>query len=374
MENKKQQYADFQYTEDLLQSLTEDNDLIDNWYRAREYVGVNLMDRMCRMNAKGKFTKPLHIVTEGTSPLMCAIIREIILRAHYYDFDEETGDNASLITAHCKNEEKAKETLLNTPFLGNYLRYCWGTDGVEPLKFLDVFVEVKNEIGEDSNAIVLTDEDVNDFFNNRDIAHVIDTRRAYYANQAYNLGQELDNLPDINPTDVIMYEIPMTAFENKSINNDNEKKWNEAGVKDKLSNVFCTDTFDMRIKMLMRAALKTDCDKNVMKLNPTELKKLTREVENNILALSKCEHSRWIAEKLILDFRPWTSENHYEYSRMFDKSKKDYRKNLKNKNVHYDICSYRDICRRDPASRKYDTFLVLLMLNIDKMVNLSHKF
>lgn len=370
MKKNKQQDIDQQnLEEDLLQSLTDNHDVVDNWYRAREYVTKNLTEKMCRINAKGQFTPPLHIVVESTSPLMCAVIREIILIAHYYDFDEKTGKNVSRITVHCENVGKAKETLLNTPFLGNYLRYCWGVDVVEPMKFLDVFVEVENEneIGVDSNAILLTDEDVNGFLNNRNIAHVIDTRRAQYANQAYGIGSVLNNLPDINPTDVTMYEIPITSFETKILKGNDAKKWNELKIKDKLSNVFCVDTFDIRIEMLMRAAFK-EKRKDISQLNRDDLQSLTREVEKNILALSKCEHSRWVAEKLILGFKPWTSEHHYEFSRKFDNEKKDYRNNLKNEEIHYDLCSYQDLCRRNPASRKYDTFLILSMLYIDKTV------
>lgn len=370
MKKNKQQDIDQQYLEeDLLRPLTGNHDVVDNWYRAREYVTKNLTEKMCRINAQGQFTPPLHIVVEGTSPLMCAVIREIILRAHYYDFDEKTEKNVSRITVHCENVGKAEETLLNTPFLGNYLRYCWGVDVVEPMKFLDVFVEVENEneIGVDSNAILLTDEDVNGFLNNRNIAHVIDTRRAQYANQAYGIGSVLNNLPDINPTDVTMYEIPLTSFETKILKGNDAKKWNELKIKDKLSNVFCVDTFDIRIEMLMRAAFKGK-RKDISQLNRDDFQSLTREVEKNILALSKCEHSRWVAEKLILGFKPWTSEHHYEFSRKFDNEKKDYRNNLKNEEIHYDLCSYRDLCRRNPASRKYDTFLILSMLYIDKTV------
>lgn len=354
--------------EDLLHQLTGDKNVIDNWYCAREYVSVKLMDKMCRMDASGKFLAPLHVVAEGTSPLMCAVIREIILRAHYYDFDEDNPLNASCIIVLCSDEKKGKETLLNTPFLGNYLRYSWGVEGVEPLYFLDVRVDIRTQVDEDKNAIVLTENELSDFCNNRVISHAVDVRRAQYASQAYRMGQVLDNLPDINSTDVFMYEIPLRAFEAKSFDEDDSKKWSTMEVEEKLSNVFCVDTFDIRIKMLKRAASIAKEDRDVSLLNNNEIKSLTCEVEKNILGLSKCEHLRWVTEKLILGFEPWSFKNHYEYSLIFDKTKKKYRTTLKNMKRHYNICSYRDLCRRDPASRKYDTFLVLAMLHIDKRV------
>lgn len=361
MENKEQQYM-----EDLLHQLTDDGLVVDNWYRAREFVGKSLVEKMCRMNVKGEFTQPLHVVVEGTSPLMCAVIREIILRAHYYDFNEETGENATLITILCDNVETTKEILLGTPFLGDYLRYCWGVDGRERLDYLDVLVEVKNEVADDKNAVVLTDEELDAFSDGGNVAHTIDTKRARSTNQAYDMGKVLDNLPDINSADVKMYNIPRTDFEAKLLSENVGKKWEDADVMDKLSNVFCVDTFDLRIKMLERSAFETEEYKDITLLSKKDFETLTCKVEENILALSKCEHSRWVAEKLLLGFKPWSPEDHYKYSRMFGKEKKDYRGRKKSEGFHYDICSYRDLCRCDPGNRKYDTFLVLSMLNIDK--------
>lgn len=367
-----------QHEEDLLQQLTDDSEVVDNWYRAREYVGVYLKEKMCRVNAKGEFAEPLHVIVKGASPLMCAAIREIILRAHYYDFDEdakeETCKKTSVITVSCDDEEKTRRTLLETPFLDNYLRYCWGVDGVEKLNYLDVRVDVETNVKCDKNAIVLTDEDLNAFFSERNISHTIDTRRAQYANQAYNMGQVIGNLPDINSTDVRMYEIPMTVFDAKSFCQDVAEKWGKiTEINKKISNVFCTDAFDLRIEMLMRTAFEESAKgKDFLRLDKKELKLLTRKIEENILELSKCEHSRWMAEKLLLGFKPWTSENHYEYSRLFGKEKKAYRDSLKKKDIHYDICSYRDLCRRDPGNRKYDTFLVLSMLKIDENSDLFY--
>lgn len=366
MKNKEQQNLEPQYQEDLLSTLTEDRDVVGSWYRAREFAEEKLVEKLCRMNVQGKFTDSLHIIVEGTSPLMCAVIREIILRAHYYDFNEETRENASLITVHCDNEETTKNILLSTPFLGDYLRYCWGADGKESLYFLDVLVEVRTEIDEDKNAVVLTDEDLDAFCDGRNVAHTIDTKRARLANQAYNMGRVLDNLPDINSADVKMYNIPRTDFEAKLLSENVGKKWEDADVMDKLSNVFCVDTFDLRIKMLERSAFETEEYKDITLLSKKDFETLTCKVEENILALSKCEHSRWVAEKLLLGFKPWSPEDHYKYSRMFGKEKKDYRGRKKSEGFHYDICSYRDLCRCDPGNRKYDTFLVLSMLNIDK--------
>lgn len=315
---------------------------IDNWYKARAYAQQNLQDILCRIKKSGT----LKITVNSVSPLMCAIIREIILRAHYTDFVEPKNGypkyNQTVITVLCdKNQIKATEDRLrNTPFLGNYINYAWELRKNPEQDYLDVDIEVVERTLEQTADI--SDEMVNDI----SYSKVIDIRKAIEANSIYCIGNDLYNLPDICPEDVEMYEIPLRVFESNTFIKDKNNDWNNLHIKHKLSNVFCTDIFPQRIKSI----------------NIKEGQTIMEAVKSQILELSRSEHSRWVAEKLILGFKPWTAQHHYEYSQLFDKDKKEYSIRLKNNDYHLDICSYNNLCRIDPQNRKYDTFLILSCL------------
>lgn len=321
---------------------------IDDWYFARAFVSSDIMkDKMCRVDDNGNMTDALNITLEGTSPRMCAVLRELILRAHYADFNEQNGNNASTITLLYNGSiNEANKTLLFTPFLANYLHYVW----VQQLDFLDIKILLKEK--KDDSKIDVTEKELDSFSVTKN--NTIDTTRAEHANQIYCLGDDLYNLPAIDTLNVEMYELPLRVFETESYKYNREKDWEHNSIKDKLSNVFCTDTFDLRKEMLER----------ILKNKNTQEKTLTQLVRKNILALSKCEHSRWIAEKLIMGFRPWTPLEHYQYDRLFGDDKKQFYKTLKKNEAHYNLCSYRDLARREPQNMKFDTFLVLVMLDI----------
>ena len=326
----------------------EKRDFIDDWYFAREYVSsADMMERMCRVNLKGEITDPLEIVLEGISSKMRAVLRELILRAHYMDFNEEDKKNISeIIILYEGDEKKARKVLLQTPFLGNYLHYIWE----QSLDFLDIKVVLKSK--KENNEKVITEQMLDEFHYTK--KNVIDTRNAEYANSIYCLGSDLHNLPAIDTVNAEMYELPLHVFEMKNYTHNPEKAWGKSEIKDKLSNVFCTDVFALR-KMMLERGLKNE---------NAGAKTLEESVRKNILAISKTEHSRWVAEKLIMGFRPWTPQEHYEYDRKFGDEKKQFYKGLKSNGVHYNICSYRDLARLEPQNMKYDTFLVLVMLEI----------
>ena len=83
-------------------------------------------------------------------------------------------------------------------------------------------------------------------------------------------------------------------------------------------------------------------------------------------AMAKCEHARWNVEKLILGFSTLTPEELYEDNRRFGSSRNSYRKELKKKAHHIDLCSYHHLQRINPADMKYDCFLMLAMVRILK--------
>lgn len=328
---------------------------IDDWYFARAFVTSSaMMAMMCRVNEKGTITAPLSLTLEGTSSRMCAVLRELILRAHYMDFDERSGANASTITILYEGrEDDTRKALLRTPFLGNYLHYLWE----ESLDYLDIRVLlVRRTHGRKADV---TEEMLGEF--TVDYARYIDTCMAEYANRIYCLGSDLYNLPAIDTANAGMYELPLQVFETDNYEYNRDKNWENNSIKDKLSNVFCTDTFLLREMMLRRG----------MHREGVREKSLVESVKKNILPLSRSEHSRWVAEKLIMGFRPWTSQEHYHYDRLFGDAKQHYYSTLKKAEAHYNICSYQDLSRLEPQNMRYDTFLILTMLAIIKKTGLS---
>ncbi len=321
----------------------EEKELVENWYFARAYVEEStIYNKLCCVDAGGE--APLQIAVEGASPKMCAIIRELILRAHYIEFREEDHRNQSVITVYCAEgcKKSIENQLRNAPFLSNYIKYSWGTLDTEPLDYLDIKIEVKETTQPTSADIT------EDMLKLSSYKREIDITKAMKANSIYCVGSDLWNLPDITPEDVKMYDIPLRTFETGTFMRESpSKKWEELSVKLKLSNVFCTDTFSLRLKMLQ---------------NKYKDKDIGRTIRDHILDISRCEHSRWVAAQLILNYRPWTAKQCYDYSIIFGDKKNEYYKKLKECGYHPDICSYRDLCRIDPQNRKFDTFLVLSCL------------
>lgn len=328
----------------------EKQTFIDDWYFARAFIESNFMrERMCRVNEEGDITAPLALTLDGTSSKMRAVLRELILRAHYIDFDERDHSNASTITLlYYNSAEEMRLSLLATPFLGRYLHYLWE----EPLPFLDINVVLCPKTAESTADI--TEQMLADFPYTRN--NVIDTRTAEYANRIYCLGSDLYNLPAIDIANAEMYELPLQVFETENYEYNRDKNWENNSVRDKLSNVFCSDTFPLR-KMMLQRGLKKDADNELS---------LTDSVRKNILPLTKCEHSRWVSEKLVMGGRPWTLLEHYQYDRLFGEEKNLYYKKLKKEGAHYNICSYHDLVRLEPQNLKFDIFLVLAMLEIIK--------
>ena len=63
-----------------------------------------------------------------------------------------------------------------------------------------------------------------------------------------------------------------------------------------------------------------------------------------------------------MGFSPLSGPERKEYGSLFGKRRAAFSKQLKNNAAHpahIDICSYRDLCRVDPDSLKYDSFLML---------------
>ena len=85
------------------------------------------------------------------------------------------------------------------------------------------------------------------------------------------------------------------------------------------------------------------------------------------MALSQSEHERWVVEKLIMGYRPYSDQERFQYESLFGEERKAFRKKLKNNAsdpAHVDLCSYRDLRRISPDDLKYDSFLMLAIPKI----------
>lgn len=341
---------------------------VRNWYVARAYV----LDKLKDVSFAPGSGKHLHAIVEGDSPLMLAIVRQLALTAHYLNFVEYDAFNR----LECKNRtvitlvtRKDAATILQEldkeENLGNLLqcaRYSLFGKVVNANSYLDVTLEIVEERPESSDFVLLTEEDAAAFVQSKspDDVFAIDTRKAVYASRVYCLGSVIDNLPYEDIHSAGRYNRALDTFQYKVLQDKQglrliSSRWEEdpMAVRNGLSNVFCSDCFASRALAVRRQYPAG------RKLGEKER---TAIWEKNNQALSLSEHGRWVVEKLIMGFSPLSGPERKEYGSLFGKRRAAFSKQLKNNSAHpahIDICSYRDLCRVDPDSLKYDSFLML---------------
>lgn len=340
---------------------------IENWYIARAYV----LDKLKDVVIGPESSEHLHVEVVGDSDLMLSVVRQVALSAHYANYEEESGKNRTKITL-VSDAKDTLERLRKEEYLCNLLDYCKYTiDSILQNKdsYIDIeleFVENEESVKIDENSIVkqITEEDVNGFRGkkSREEIEEIDTSKAVLAGRMYDLGVLIDNLPAEDIHCASRYAMALDVFQHDYLKDDAEslidgEKWkkNLNKVKNGLSNVFCADCFESRAKGIGQI----DNQK-------------TWETYNE--ALSKSEHARWVAEKLIMGFRPLTEEEHVNDEQCFGEVKKSYRDNLKNNSkdpAHIDLCSYRDLRRINPDDLKKDSFLMLAIPIILKKLKIN---
>lgn len=376
-------------------------EVIQNWYRARHYV-LHVLHISTPYDGELAQDR-LHFVIKGDSPILLSIARQIALIAHFPNFNEKTGDNRTLITILYKKGNDSddiisklskEEYLCNLPKL---CKYTLKDDGIENNKNsheenCDSFIDIELElIGFDkdnysayptqSKDIIIEEENIppyQDSFSN------IDLQMAKRVNMVYHIGSDIDNLPTDDPNTAERYSKALHYFCYQQSPKDTQKKWeelikrNDKGEIDKialrnmLSNVFCSDCFESRIKAVIdkeKVGLKKKED-----ITPDTIKHLVRSqylfllgaIKDNIAKLAKCEHARWNVEKLILGFRPLSDKEHFQDERLFGNERKDYRKSLKQEGIHIDLCSYSTLRRINPGDMKYDCFLMIAIPRIIK--------
>lgn len=336
---------------------------IKNWYRARAYVLEKLKDVAFRPYDADH----LEVVVKSDSPLMLSVVRQVALSAHYINYDETNENELKRRRSKIKIVTKSSNILVELKkeeYLYNLLNYCkWIGDGVvnNQNSFIDIEIEIVpewNNIGSVDKTIIMDENELLTFCNHSKPSDIfqIDTRAAQYADRIYALGV-LDKYPFEEIYSAKRFELALDVFHYYKLQDPvstlfhNGTELNQIKVKNLLSNIFCADCFKSREKSVMLC--KADGNK--------KKKDLWAECFES---LCKSEHARWVVEKLIMGFRPYsTQERLMDESLFYDRRRRmQYRAGLKNNIVdpiHIDICSNNDLRRKSPFDMKYDGFLML---------------
>lgn len=357
-----------------------EKEVYDNWYIARAFVLDKLKDVAFEVDSG----EHLRVVVQGDSPLMLSIVRQVALSAHYVNYDEENPVEArrkrTIITIVSQNP-KIMEELQKEEYLCNLPKYCkWSQNGIvhNADSYIDIEIEIVRDCFEEEQGSVkvVREEELKTFCCLKPEHEIfwIDTRKAQYAGRMYDLGGLIDNLPAENIHDAHRYAMALDVYQFRRLMEPlkelvNDEKWskNQVKVKGGLSNVFCADRFETIEKEVAKSK-----EKEIENCREEAVKDGMRKAdfwEKYNEALSKSEHSRWVAEKLIMGFSPLNNEE-----RLLDESlapyknrRKEFRDSLKNDEnrlAHIDLCSNADLRRVNPEDMKYDSFLMLAIPKI----------
>lgn len=372
-----------------------EENVVRNWYRARSYVLKNLESQDKFYNMIHKRQK-VNVVLEGTSELMMSVARQIALLVHYPTFDDATRSNRTTVTILFDKSEMplsaVKDFVSKEEYLCNLPQYCKCTirdskDNAYEMvhnndSFLDLELELIGFDGSDfstynsaEDSLRINDDCVsNKDFDETNFDETIDISMAKQVNMVYNVGMDIDNLPQEDPNTATQYDRAMMWFCYQQTDEYAQKKWNEIGnsqteVKNKISNALCADCFTSRLLYAINTS-KKESEQEVSSASigdylKNEYGKVVDIVKENLKSLAKCEHSRWNVEKLVLGFRPLSEKELLEDEQLFENERTAYRKRLiKEKRVHIDLCSYQDIRRLNPGDMKYDSFLMIAVPKI----------
>ena len=373
---KAQMEKPFEYLRRKENNANYEKDIVDNWYKARAFVLEKLKD----VAFKPTDNNHLHVVVDVDrdkthfSPLMLAVVRQIALSAHYMNFfegnEQEPPRNRTVITIVSRNPH-VKEELEKEEYLCNLLQYCFYKEGdsipENPNSYVDLEFHVVPE-WTNEEKFRFSEKDVEDFcetkYNQGEDIFSIDTRMADYASRMYGLGAAFDNLPaeDIHCTK--RYSSAINIFQYKKLSNApqlivNGKKqsWKDLSlckIKEEISNIMCADCFTIR-------------ERSIEICRESKSQSLQELWATYNEPLSRSEHARWVAEKLILGYRPLNAKERY-YDEMLQmqganrQARASFRNMLKRNDcdpAHIDLCSYRDLRRINPSDLKYDSFLML---------------
>ncbi|MBO4573922.1 MAG: hypothetical protein J5708_01170 [Bacteroidales bacterium] len=334
-------------------------EIINNWYIARAYVLDRLKDIAFGCNAN----KHLHVVIGGDSAILLAVARQVALSAHFIN-------NSRTVITLISSDTNIIDKIEQEEYLCNLPKYCKVTVNGECNNYdsyTDVELQILNEWhSDDDDCIMVTEKDIEDFCQSKQKEDIfsIDTRKAVLTGRVYTLGTDFKNLSAEDIYNAQRYTQSLNAFqyyimEEKMMPMMSEKD-KQLIVKEKLSNIICSDCFETRAKEVALIGKANKNDESVW--------------EDCNEALSKSEHDRWVVEKLIMGYRPLNQEErmHDEQECLTKEMKRQYRKQLKSNPqdpAYIDLCSYNDLRRIKPDDLKYDSFLMLAIPKILKKVN-----
>ena len=351
---------------------------VKNWYVARAFVLERLKDISFPPGSDGH----LHVTVDGDAPVMLAVLRQLALSAHYPNFVEYDSihdrvcRNRSVLTLVSKKDAAGITAEIGkAEYLCNLVKYCKCTvygDVRNEDSFLDVELEITHEAAVDPNGILFRQEDVTAFMQaaRTDDVYSIDTRKAIFADRAYRLGSDVDNIPYEGIFTAGRYNRALDTFRYRVLEDGPRdgglvsSQWRNDfnAVRKGLSIILSADCFESR-ELAMKQLCPGYDDLSLKK------KKALWEKYNEALSLS--EHGRWTVEKLILGYAPLSQSQCLKYESLFGKRRAAYCAGLKNDitaPAHLDICSFWDLRRIDPDNIKYDSFLMLAIpLILDKI-------
>lgn len=396
----------------------------DDLLRARHIVRKELPRPLWGAGIRKCSNERVHVILCGVTPLAVAIARQVALLCHFPNFDENTGRNRTLIT-FLTDEDVSAEEVQSIGLTGNLTQCCRlvftecgdGTpvvkECINPDSFLDVEMEFATLRGgtlaryvehrcEASDIVTCFSCGVSDaqLFDGKTRQHFllketpldsetrqryleeIDLTRAKLVNTVYNIGTGLREVSDFANLDARDYNMSLQRLCQEITRNSMEAAWQKLSADSdsaemKLSNLYCGDCIDAKIASLglARKNFVHPSSFSGFKCKLLRHKRRTsprRILEQNLEVMARTEHSRWVVERLIQGYRPYTPEEHYSDELRCGKERIAHRKELKKKRkCHIDMCSYRDLRHIDPGVIKNDCFITLA---IDFVLTRENRF
>lgn len=360
-----------------------DDETIANWYAARRYV----LDHINTW-VPGRMDKDsgnsFSIAIDGHGPLVYSVVRHIALIAHFPNFNEEKQEHISTVTIlypktyGIEDLEAELKCLEKEEYLSNLIKHSsytlidaeGHTRDNAGLWFLDIkFVLKATEKYEPAkNETFISEEEIKEYTEKNCPTAFTDEEltAAMLVNQAYSAGVEIRNLSSSENDKASRYGMAMECL-NSAKRRKAHQQWEECfsrnNVQSILSCIFCSDTFEPHLHQIMD--FKEEITQEYL---ITNLNAIQKAIVNNLTPLSKSEHARWNAEKLILGYRPLSEEEVFtDEIKVVKKERDDYRKKLKRHKTapaHIDILGFRDLKRINPEDQKYDYFIMLAIPTI----------
>ena len=350
--------------------------------------------------------KHLNIIIVGSDDLLLYVARQIVLLCHFPNFNDDSGQNRSVMTFIVPDKNKLDDTIEDFSKLTSKLltlgalwkSYIIGKDfisregrksnleysfldfefrfiGLDNISIDDYFA--KNDFGGEDvvTSIIYADEKFGKAVNNlsrvcddrriffldkqvleKEVSEGVDVRCAKLVNALYDIGSGLREIKDIY--EAKQYRLSLAVLCKYTRITRIDEMWNRKDIGDRLSSLLCADCFDVKLNTLRYAKGRNK------KKRDAEL------IDENLYLLAKTEHARWNIEKFITGFSPYSKEQLYEDEILYGDERRVARKRLKKQKVHINLCSYLQLKRIDPESFKYDCFLSLAM---DEIIKKSKK-